>query len=447
MTLILVSSTVFSAERAKPQLLWQKEFKTEINSVAVSSDGLRIAVTTDPGTIILKDNRYEQELTDGTRREGKRNVWVGTSSLYYLDNKGNTLWKYEVKADDSKNNAKLKAETSEFKRKHIITDDGVKLGRVLISDNGEYVSCEVTQHYSIHRGVNDPHLTGENCEVIKTILFDKQGKQLWSDDGSSVIKIFPDGSSCLMTTVEPNDFIECISREGKVLWKREKPLRENSSIQATADGKRIIIENTVYNKFGKIEFVYPEANTYLTDITKDGAYIIGKKYEDTSTDWREDVAMNAFLQLFCLDINAKKVLWKREKADEPEFNDTFDRFYFCIQDKERYLLSIGRHGSKYRGLVRIYDLINGNLLYFLKMSFKQSDFGALSDSIPFKLINNGKNILLVQRKSSVYSLVSGEYQQEFIDNIIWISDDNKYLVNKGGDEKSLYYHDVTNSLK
>ena len=66
------------ASTAGPKLLWKKEFKTKINSLAMSDDGTRIVVATFDGKLYYFDNWKEYKFikikfkTDNARWELKK---------------------------------------------------------------------------------------------------------------------------------------------------------------------------------------------------------------------------------------------------------------------------------------------------------------------------------------------------------------------------------------
>lgn len=349
----------FAKTTNQPNLLWKKEFKTEINSVAISKDGKRIAVIAEPNIKKYKDERYYDE-SEEEHKKGMRREWFG-SKLYYLDNKGKILWQYEAK------------------KMH-------KLNNVAMSDNGEYIACSLMEFITEDREIGYPE--GDKIKKWqepyygKFLFFNSKGKLLWSFKGAiRECQILSDGNYIFLIpgadeSSQPDDDFYFLNKEGKMLWKvsarkyipSTKFLQPISTYKMTKDANRIIIGNTLYDKKGNILWRLKEG--IFTELTEDGSFGIVEipiyPYELERNYWK------TFL---VVDLNKKKVLWKInvEKIENPPYGPRYIRPFteYFIDESKKYLLGgVNTRGfaesiaNKLRleGEGRIYDLKTGKLI-------------------------------------------------------------------------------------
>jgi len=284
----------------EPELLRQKEFNTPINSVAISSDGTRIAITVNPVEQDVEDDRYPF---------GKKKLsWLGGSKLYYLDNKGNILWEYEYKEEEPKKRC--------YPGKPF-SYEGVRLTNVVMSDDGEYIACVIEDLYSYEQPYYGKGIElRQDRTAFRTLFFNSAGKLLWSFDALGKPQISTDGNYIFIIpfTYEYVSYLigdfYFLDKNGKKLWQTTglswKP-------KMTKDAFRIIIGDTLYDKNGNI--LWKLSDGFFTDITPDGSLgivIIPRSVDDFLPPYRE---------ILYVDLNQKKTLWQEvegEKSPVPE---------------------------------------------------------------------------------------------------------------------------------
>jgi len=363
----------------EPKLLWQKEFKTPIDSIAISSDGTKIVITNGPEVEKIKDDSYYTlsedpgfRNPDGSYYKGIKYHFYG-SKLYYLDNKGNILWEYEHKEPGKM----------------------FMLSHVVMSDDGEYIACSVIECKTEDRVITHVPPTTPPVPIQETkkmqvwkhseiLFFNSTGTLLWSFRAGGIPEISPDGEYVFIDPVifkpegEKDDFY-FLDREGKLLWKI--PFEDSHWTipggYMSKDGNYIAIGDTIYDKNKNILFKYP--GVIFTKISSDGSIGIAKILEnpwDFASFWKE---------LICFDLTQKKILWRKTSKDEPR-NKLIERFDISISNSGKYLITSGGAYiiDHYETEVRIYDLVSGEFLYSMEGS-------------PNFLTNYGKDIVVCHK--------------------------------------------------
>jgi len=335
----------------QPELLWKKEFKTEINSLAISRNGEKIALIVNPESKDYKDERYYGDAGDSIRKE-----WFG-SRLYYFDSKGKVLWEYEAEKMTMLDNVKM-------------------------SDNGDYIACALVKFYTEDRKIGysegDKIKKYQDVSWEKFLFFNSKGKLLWSFKGAisdcrissngNYILLIPDGrnidSSVGLASGEIESGLDdfyLLNKDGKILWKiLWKGENFSPTCKMTKDGRRIMIDNTLYDRNKNI--LWRLKKGVFTEITEDGSFGIVEEYERIKS---------------VVDLNKKKVLWK-VKANIIRESSTTSRTYYIlpfteyfIDESKKYLVTLMTEeladdlAKKVRfkkGELKIYDLKTGRLL-------------------------------------------------------------------------------------
>jgi len=419
----------------EPKLLWQKEFATPINSVAMSSDGTRIALTVNPVEQKINDERY---ILSGKEKLS----WMGCSKLYYLDNKGNILWEYEYREEDPK---------KRWYPGKPFSYDGIRLTNVVMSGDGEYIACAVEDLYSYEapyygKGVE----LRQDRTISKVLFFNFRGNLLWVQDAKNVPTISSDGS-CLLLIPEPNGStsrVTLIDKNGRKIFSESPGLYNMSK-----DGNSIIVANTLYDRNGNVIWEYPDPYTVFTGISDDGLFGLGKKYSS-----KQNIYDDLWIEFFCFDFTKKEVLWKKEVAKDLGLRGIIDRTFIFEKDGKRYLISYAEPNIMYRppGLIQIYDLITGEIVSSWSLKLKPITYLSF-DELPFKILSTDDILLnfiskeivpysFFSHKSYIYGLFSGEFKQEFIEDICEISNTGQ-VVSRSNDLKSLYYYDASKVIK
>jgi len=342
----------------EPKLLWQKEFATSINSVAISSDGTKIALTVNPVEQETEDEKYK------TWHNGKKLNWVGDSKLYYLDDKGNIIWEYEYQK---------KEPSKRWSPDEIFSYDGFRLKNLAMSDNGEYIACSVEELYSylypyFGRGIE----LRRETHLSEVLFLNSQGELLWTYKAESIPRISQDGRYVLLVPDEaddePLDKFYFLNREGKKLW--EIPgIFESYKAKMSKDGNYITIGDTLYdrdkNVLWKLEKYYyfaeiSENNLFATAITQGPP--------------------GGWLKFLCLDLKQKTILSEIEPNEvERKYFVLPFRQYF-IDESRKYLVTLrdeklSERLKKELGIqteeFKIYDLNTGKIV---KKSLNPSDY-------------------------------------------------------------------------
>jgi outer membrane protein assembly factor BamB len=319
----------------EPKLLWQKEFNTYINSVAISSDGAKIAVT------------LNLNIKKGKRNGGK---------LLYINNKGNIIWEYDPNKEKGDVNSIIG-----LNEPH----------KIVMSDDGEYIACSLTEYIENEDVAYDMKTHTKKIEKFVTwqysrILFlNSKGTLLWSFKANGIPTISSNGSYILICPDAdengiPLDNFYFLDKTGRKLW--EQPGFKTYLIfekKMSKDGKYIAIGNKIYDDQKNVilnlsEFLnFP--NVCVSWISDDAfiAIVEGYPAEDTSFGW---------IKLFCIDLKNKKILWKKEAREEqptPPYKAViylhpFKNYY--ISRDNNYIITFEEEG------VGIYDLISGELI-------------------------------------------------------------------------------------
>jgi WD40 repeat protein len=273
---------VKKAEVKTPTLLWQKEFATKINAVAMSADGEYIAVSTDAESI---------GPTTGEPFKG--------SKLCFFDKNGNLLWEYE-KGDD------------------------YQLAGVEMSDDGTYTAVALAKKVVLSSGIieGEYHETVE-LHVNKLLFFDRFGNLLWKRDVTGFPQMSEDGSYILVRSRYYGLYHKFFDKEGNLLWQKPFTLGDVWSFGSdlSIDGNYVIIGNTLYNKKGKTLHTYDVEEEIVPVISAYGNYVV---FETSD-------------KILCYDKNGV-LLWKKPRIEVKVHFLTFS-------PDENYLIGYSARGK------------------------------------------------------------------------------------------------------
>jgi len=291
-----------------PKLLWQKEFKTPIDSIAISSDGTKIAITIEPEVKKIRDDNYytlneESEFRnpDGSYYKGIKYHWYG-SKLHYLDTNGNILWEYEHK-------------------------EMSMLSNVVMSDDGKYIACSVIACKTEDREITHvlpatppvPLQETKKMQVWKyseILFFNSTGTLLWSFKVAGKPKISSDGNYLFIIPATEEGYplgdFYFLNKNGKKLWKMpsfEGPVWE---AQMTKDANRIIIGDTLYDRDGHI--LWKLEKGLFTNISNDGSMARISIPDPEAMIGGNFIYPYVLKAVEYVDLDQKKSLWKIEEG-------------------------------------------------------------------------------------------------------------------------------------
>ena len=298
-----------------PKLLWEKSFKSEITSVAMSSDGTKIAISLAPECEEVKDEIYLYK----TRKECK----AETGGLYYFDKSGKLLWKYNYKSNKEEKTIE-KIEIIEYKnkdksyvpdgtlgrkynigepildkvpvKKHIgnyyISTDTYKLSRCVMNADGNYISCVLNKLVTEEKMGTDTETWKESLyrhryfESYKVLFLNTEGKLLWEMDVRGFPSITDDGKYVFINPETDGQGFSLndhclLDNKGKVLQRIKSKWLPNGKI--SNDGKYFFTEKALYDIKGNIIFKLdkildkPNENSFA-DIYADKISVIHYEY-------------------------------------------------------------------------------------------------------------------------------------------------------------------------
>ncbi|RLD17915.1 MAG: hypothetical protein DRI36_02670 [Caldiserica bacterium] len=363
--LILYSAEI-EISTSEPKLLWQKEFKTDINSVAISSDGTKIAILLEPELKrTVKDERYYK----GVRRE-----W-GSGKLIYLDKDGNILWEYEHEKEKGNN----------------------MLSDISMSEDGKYIACSVIEM----RDEGGSYKTFENAggieipkeyktiyqrwEYKEVLYFNSKGELLWKFKAKGKAKVSERGNYIAIIPAEdehvPLDDFYFFGKNGEVLWKKEFkkefPPEEVPPIDITRDGKKIIIGDTLYNAKGEI--VWKLEKGYFGGISEDGKLVT---VHIPIEPHLYDLNLDSLKEVKFIRLSSKKVLYTWRKKSGKSYLTKEDISSFSPPK----------------------DLLKNFVLYYYFLNFPQLPEDGFSDR-NISIVDNGRYFIISRLREY------GEYKE------------------------------------
>ncbi|HBU68883.1 MAG TPA: hypothetical protein DEE98_00690 [Elusimicrobia bacterium] len=415
-----------NAQEVQPKLLWNKQFEMPIQDIAMSKDGSRIVVVTEPKIEIIKDKRYG---------EGRK-TWKGGNKLFYLDNTGNVLWAYEC------NEARpLKRKASE-----VVSEDGFKMELSKISDDGKYVACKVIKIYS-EKPYSDNSQLWQPKEIVQTLFFGSDGKLFWSNDKYNIEEISPDNTYLLAMINKPDensmDHCALLGVDGAVIKEIDSEVSGRSLTKIISGGEYVFIDNMILDRKGNVFFRQTNPFVLWEYISENEEYALGVVYNDLSD---ASILEGDYSKGFaCFDIKNKKILWSKEKHKKPNIK----RCFISTKGVNEYFITFSDQtiNSSESGTVNIYDLKTGDNLFL--WGIKSENFGIMPYFFQCATVNNGDNLMLyeIMNRSFIYSITTGDFMREFISDINAISVDNGFVISISQDNLNLKYYDTGDTLK
>lgn len=387
-----------------PKLIWQKEFEMPISSLQISSDGAKILLTTKPAFKEVKDAQYEHH----TKRE-----YSGESKLYYLDNKGNILWKYEHKISTGTYGLDAK-----------------------MSDDGKYIACRVSEWATGSWENSDVKIQAWAPREI--LFFNSNNELLWSYNKNKFgwfEEISLDGK--LLTTIYKyeNEYPTIFDKKGHIMWESllvHKYVYSSEDyydgiIDLVADDKYVVAGNKVFDI--KRNLIWKCEEGFFIKVSPDGQF--GIIIVPMSIDI--DPISNECKKLLCIDLFNKRVKWEENLE-----NSGFSALDLCSDGENaisnKYLI-INNRG---RGLTYLYEIISKKIIYvWVLPGIYKYEF------------NDEENIAFWNNEGMwCYNLVESELEQMIrwpsikLDKKL-VSKDDKSIIGVGN--KMLYFYDISGS--